>query len=71
MHFVEREYALTLRRRRNEYVRGIVLRAALPHVSKGFQYGTHEPWWPLTVDGVDALHVNSLLHRLLSGLEGS
>jgi hypothetical protein len=71
MHFVEREYALTLRRRRNEYVRGVVLRASLPHVSKGFQYGTHESWWPLTVDGVDALHVNSLLHQLLSGLAGS
>lgn len=71
MHFVRREYSATLRRRRNALVRGVVLRAALPHVSKGFRYGTYETWWPLAVDGTNASDVNGLVHRFLKGLEGS
>jgi hypothetical protein len=71
LHFANTKHKETLTTRRNEYVRGVVLRAAFPHVSEGLSYGTYETWKAVPVSGVEGSEVNSLLRELLGGLQNS
>ncbi|MFN2397218.1 MAG: hypothetical protein ABR543_01030 [Gemmatimonadaceae bacterium] len=66
--FINTEHREDLVRKRGEYVRGIVLHSAFPHVSPNFQYGTYETWWGVPVEGTDGQEVNALLDHLLLGL---
>lgn len=55
-------------RRRNRFVRGVFLRVAFPHVSRGFEYGTLERWIGVGIEGGNREEHLLLLHALLSGL---
>lgn len=56
---------------RNDYVRGVVLHAAFPHVSQGFRFGTQQVWRPMPVNGISASDVHAFFRLLAPGFENS
>ncbi|HEX5075687.1 MAG TPA: hypothetical protein VFW03_20920 [Gemmatimonadaceae bacterium] len=71
LHFINTEHRAALRRRRNEYLRGVVLRAAFPLYSSRFRFGTYQSIWPLTVDGLEPTDVHWIARAILPGFEAS
>lgn len=69
--FMNTEHPRSLQQKRDELVRGIILRTVFPLVSQGFRYGTHETWLAVQVEWGDAQLTNQFLEQLLGGFEGT
>lgn len=57
--------------RRNELVRGVFLRAAFPHISPGFVYGTAESWTGVNVSADEDQETLQFLNVFVTGLRGT
>lgn len=65
-----RDYAQALQKADNGVVRGVVLRAAFPHMSQGLRLGTSEHWWAVGLRSLDGSELNAFLRRFGQGLRG-